>query len=445
MRRFIAESCAVARKERFSSFLTSLAATVGLAIGIGNVWRFPYMMGSYGGAAFLLLFVACIIFLSLPALMAEWALARQTRAGTIGAFKATFGPVPGRIVGYGLLGCLTVAGGYYLAVIANVFFSAWFSVATGFNTEAIPEFQAGLASVPIQYGLGLAILLMTAVVIQRGIRSGIQLLSTIFVPFFFIASFYLVFKTLTMPGAIGHLAEFMKPDFSKIRFTHVFAAMGQAYFSIGLGATLTLIYGSYLRDDIRLPRMAALTCASDTVAALLAALYLIPALLVFGMDLTSGPTLLFETLPNLLKELPGGRLFGSLMLTSLALVTFLSYVAVVEAVLGGLGDDQENIPFSKGQLLTGICIIQAVLLLLFIVRPGTIAVADLIFGSAGLMFGGGLGLLALTWGIGKKKTLYQVFGRDTGWLPALYFFWIKWVAPAILLVVLAGTLFEAFT
>ncbi len=435
----------MARKERFGSFLTSLAATVGLAIGIGNVWRFPYMMGSYGGAAFLLLFIVCIIFLSLPALMAEWALARETRAGTIGAFKVTFGPVYGRIVGYGLLGCLIIAGGYYLAVIANVFFSAWFSVTNGFNTDVIPEFQSGLANAPLQYGIGLVILLMTAVVIQRGIRSGIELLSTIFVPFFFIASFYLVYKTLSMPGAIDHLAEFMKPDFSKIRFTHVFAAMGQAYFSIGLGATLTLIYGSYLRDDIRLPRMAALTCASDVGAAFLAALYLIPALLVFGMDLTSGPTLLFETLPNLLKELPGGRLFGSLMLSSLALVTFLSYVAVVEAVMGGLGDDQESIRISKGWLLTGICGVQAVLLLLFTLKPETVAIADLIFGSAGLMFGGALGLLALTWGIGKKKTLYQVFGQRSGFLPILYFFWIKWIVPLILLVVLTGTLYEALT
>ena len=113
--------------QRFTSFLTSLMATAGLAIGIGNVWRFPYMMGSHGGSAFLVLFIACVVFLSLPALMAEWALARHTRQGTIGAFKMTFGPVYGRLAGYALLLCVTIAGGYYLVVIGNVFYSGYYS------------------------------------------------------------------------------------------------------------------------------------------------------------------------------------------------------------------------------------------------------------------------------------------------------------------------------
>ena len=286
--------------QRFSSFLTSLLATAGLAIGIGNVWRFPYMMGSHGGSAFLVLFIVCIVFLSLPALMAEWALARHTRQGTIGAFMATFGPVYGRVTGYALLFCIMIAGSYYLVVIGNVFYSGYFSVIHGFSAQTTPAFKAGLVNNHLQLLLALLVLSASAFIIQRGIKRGIEFVSNLFVPFFFLVSFYLVYEVLRLPGATTHLLyRFLQVDFGRIGFTEVFAAMGQAYFSIGLGATLTLIYGSYLRDDIRLPKLALMTCISDTGAALLAALYLVPALLVFGMDLTAGPTLLFETLPGL--------------------------------------------------------------------------------------------------------------------------------------------------
>ena len=459
--------------QRFSSFLTSLMATAGLAIGIGNVWRFPYMMGSHGGSAFLVLFIVCIVFLSLPALMAEWALARHTRQGTIGAFTATFGPVYGRITGYALLFCITIAGSYYLVVIGNVFYSGYFSVIHGFSEATAPAFKAGLVDNYLQLFLALFVLLTSAFIIQRGVRRGIEFVSNLFVPFFFLVSCYLVYEVLSLPGATTHLSVFLQVDFSRIGFTEVFAAMGQAYFSIGLGATLTLIYGSYLRDDIKLPKLALMTCVSDTGAALLAALYLIPALLVFGMDLTAGPTLLFETLPGLFGILPGGRLFGSLMLIALFLVTLLSYVAVLEAVVSGLlgdtamarfsktgllGDaamarfsktgllgDAAMARFSKTGLLVVLVVIQALLAVFFTFNPENIAIADLLFGSAGLMIGGCLALLALAWGIGRAHTVRQVFG-DSHALPAsIYFFWIKWIAPGILILVLLGTLYETLT
>ena len=428
--------------QRFSSFLTSLLATAGLAIGIGNVWRFPYMMGSYGGSAFLVLFIVCVVFLSLPALMAEWALARHTRQGTIGAFMATFGPVYGRLTGYALLFCITIAGSYYLVVIGNVFYSACYSVLYGFSAQTTAAFTAGIGDGRLQLSLALFVLLTSAIIIQRGVKRGIEFVSNLFVPFFFLVSFYLVYKVLSLPGASTHLSVFLQVDFGRIGFTEVFAAMGQAYFSIGLGATLTLIYGSYLRDDIKLPKLALMTCVGDTGAALLAALYLIPALLVFGMDLTAGPTLLFETLPGLFGILPGGRLFGSLMLIALFLVTLLSYVAVLEAVVGGLLGDADIVRFSKTRLLVALVVVQALLAVFFTLNPENIAIADLLFGSAGLMIGGCMALLALAWGIGRAETVRQVFGTRNGLLASVYFFWIKWIAPGILIIVLIGTLYE---
>ncbi len=428
---------------RFSSFFSSLMVTAGLAIGIGNVWRFPYMMGSYGGSAFLVVFILFIVLLTLPALMSEWALARHTRQGTIGAFTATFGLLYGRLVGYALLCCLTIAGGYYLVVIGHVFYSTYFATVHGFGQQTTRIFQSGLHNPFLQLSLALFILFIAAFIIHRGVKSGIELVSKLFVPFFFLSSFYLVCKVLTLPGAVTHLSMFLQVDFSKIGFTEVFAAMGQAYFSIGLGATLTLIYGSYLKDEIKLPRLGLMTCLGDTGAALLASLYLIPALLVFGVELTSGPTLLFETLPDLFSTLPGGRLFGSLMLGSLFLVALLSYVALLEALVGGLLGDVERLHINKRQLLIGLVTVQALLLLPFTFYPQLIASADMLFGSAAMLIGGCLALLALAWGIGRANTIKQVFGNGYPRLARAYFFWIKWFAPMILFITLSGTLYES--
>ncbi|NKB35601.1 MAG: hypothetical protein GKR93_00340 [Gammaproteobacteria bacterium] len=433
----------MSQTEKFSSFFASLMATAGLAIGLGNVWRFPYMMGSYGGSAFLILFVIFITFMSLPALMAEWALARETKQGTIGAFQASFGIRSGRIVGYMLLFSVTVAGGYYLAVIGNIYYSTWFVIFNGFDAKTIPEFEQGLANNSLQFTIAILVLVVSMLIIYLGVRRGIETVSKIGVPFFFLVSIYLVFRVFTLPGAGDHFAQFLKPDFTRIGFTEVFAAMGQAYFSTGLGATLTIIYGSYIRDDVKLPRLAIMTCVGDASAALLAALYLIPALLVFGLELSAGPSLLFVTLPKLLEVLPGGRIFGSLMLLSLGLVILLSYVAVIEAVIGGVLGDSKTSRFSRKQLLIIMISIQALLLIPFTLKPELIPTIDLIFGSFAMLTGGLLAVVALTWGIGRERTLNQVFGSRRGAFVSFYFVWIKWVVPLILIVVLSGTVYEA--
>ena len=311
-------------RQQFSSGLTAILTMAGAAIGLGNIWRFPYMMGSYGGSAFLLVYLLFVVLLAIPAMSGEWALGRRARGGTITAFALAFGPVRGRWVGYLLVTGMTFSTSYYLIVIGNVAYTAWFSTTSGFGPETNAEFLQNLGNRSLQYGISLGVLAGILWVAFKGLNDGIERVSKWFVPFFFVVILYLIFITLRLDGAVEKMAVFLQPDFSRLTLTSIFAALGQAAFSVGLGGTIMVVYGSYLREDTPLLKGACVTAFADTGAALLAALFIFPTILVFGIAPQAGPTLLFETLPHLFSLMEGGRLIGSFFLVALLMVAFLS-------------------------------------------------------------------------------------------------------------------------
>ena len=264
------------RREQFHSSLTAFWTMAGAAIGLGNVWRFPYMMGQYGGTAFLLMYLCLVCLLAIPALMGEWSLGRETRGGTITAFSQTLGERWGRLLGYVLIIGMFCSSSYYLVVIANVGYTAFYSTVVGFSGQEIPRYEAGLISGWMQYSLSLVLLVLILWVAWRGLNRGIERVSNLFVPFFFGAILYLIYSTFQLPGSTEKMSEYLRPDFSQITWQSVFAALGQAAFSVGLGGTIMVIYGSYLRPETRLlpaaaataPRATPATAAPATVAPL---------------------------------------------------------------------------------------------------------------------------------------------------------------------------------
>lgn len=416
----------------------------GAAIGLGNVWRFPYMMGSYGGSAFLLLFLFCMVFFAIPAVMGEWSLGRHTRHGPIGAFKEAVGPRLGRVIGYLLVFSVIMANSYYLVVIGNVFYSAYFSIAHGFTEQSIPVYQDSLSNGVLQYTVCLGLLLAALMIIYRGLKNGIEIVSKIFVPFFFITMLYLIFAAFQLPGAGEKMLEFLQPDFNQIDSTVMFAAMGQAFFSIGLGGTYTLIYGSYMSARSSLGKQAVFTALSDTSAALLAGLFIFPVCLVLGLQLDAGPKLIFVTMPALFEQMPGGQWLGTFFLLSLSMVAFLSAIAALEVVVGGLSDGGD-FSLSRKQLIVIVGSIEAVLMFGPAMWPDIIGVMDLFFGSGAQVLGSCFALLALTLGLKRSVALGQVFGDKRSALASVYFFWVNWVVPGVLLLVLLGFVFNAIS
>ena len=405
---------------------------VGVAVGLGNVWRFPYMMGRFGGSAFLFVYLFFVLAFAVPAQMGEWALGRATRRGPLGALTAALGP-GGRWLGAVLLVTVLVANSYYVVIIANVAYTAVFALLRGFGDSTLASYQTGLENGLLQAAVSAGIIGSAMLVLYRGLNRGIERISKLFVPFFGLVVAYLIITSLSLPGAVDHLFNFLRPDFRSLTGTSVFAAMGQAFFSLSLGGTFYLIYGSYLRDEERIPPTATLTALGDVTGALMAALFIVPTALVFGLDLETGPRLIFDTLPRLFGEIPAGRLLGTLFLSALTLIAYLSSIAAFQVLIGALLD---SFGFTIKRALVLVGLLEVLLMLPSALRPELIPVLDLVFGSGMQVVGSGIALIALTWGLGRVVTLRQIFGGTEGFWPRVYFNWIRWLVPLGLLATL---------
>ncbi len=428
---------------RYTSRLTAILTMIGVAVGLGNVWRFPYMMGSYGGSAFLAVYLLFTVTFAFPALMAEMALGRAARGGVFTAFAKVAGPRLGKVVAFLLLTTIIIAGSYYAVVIANLVFTTGYSLCIGFNPDSLDSFQSSLGDPWLQYTITLLLIVSSFFIIHRGLRRGIERISTIAVPFFLLVILYLILYTLSLPGAKEQLVAFLRPDFKAMTPTDVFAALGQSFFSVGLGGTFIIVYGSFIKNERSIPRLAMTTVFGDLGASLLVSLFLVPAILVLGMDLGSGPGLIFNTLPEMFSIMPMGRVVGSLFLTALVAVAFLSLIAAYQVPVTSF--QKLDLPkLNRLQIIIGLGIIQAILSLPSCLYPELIATLDLVFGSGMQVFGSGLAVLGVAWGLGKQKLLIQIFGREeAGTMGNIVFVWLRWVVPLVLFVVLLGYIYSS--
>lgn len=429
-------------RPQFSSRFATLLAMAAFAVGVANVWRFPYMMGRNGGSAFLLIYLVCIVILAVPVLASEWGLGRSTQSGPINAFKSAFGKRFGMPLGFLLVLVVFTALTYYNIVVGNVIYSAWFALRYGFDAVSVENYQQGLGNHGLQFMYAIGLTVFSLWIVQRGLRRGIERANFILMPIFSVILLYMVGVALTLDGAIDELKIFLRPDFSQAGASVWFAAMGQACFSVGISGSIGVLYGSYLREDEKLIPSATATGLIDTGAALLAALFVVPAVLVFGLDLAAGPPLLFNTLPHLFEVMPGGRLLGGPFLAAWALVAILTIVAAFEATIGALHDyTGGKVSRRVWTVIVGVAMIAAMAPTAF--HPQIIATLDLVVGSGMFMFGSMMAVIALGWGMGKAVTRAQVaLGLGTRMAGALTF-WIRFVVPVVLFAILLGGILSA--
>jgi NSS family neurotransmitter:Na+ symporter len=376
--------------------------------------------------------------------MAEMTLGRMSRKGTLDAFRSIFGSKYGSFAGYLLLAVVTIAGSYYAIVVANVVFTTGFSLLYGFGTRRTVQFQGLLGNGWLQYTLALILIITCLFVIHKGLVKGIEWLSKIIMPFFVVALAYMIFHALSLPNAIEKFQAFLAPDFDALHSTEVFAALGQAFFSVGLGGTFVVVYSGFMRQDESIPKMALFTGLGDVGASLLVSLFLVPSILVFGLDMASGPSLIFNTFPQLFGTMPGGRFVGTLFLFALSLVAFLSLVAAYQVPFVSIRNEKPNLNSSR--ILIGIGVVQAVLALPSSLFPDLIGTLDLIFGSGMQVLGSVLCILGLTWFLKKNAVVDGMFAHATGErTKSLTYFWIKWVIPVALVAVLLGYIIESIS
>ena len=425
-------------RETFASRFGTLMTFIGVAVGLGNVWRFPYMVGRFGGAAFVLVYVVVAVVIGVPALMAEFALGRYSRRGPVGAFSA--GRLPfGKFVGWFFFAVVTAATGYYTAVIGWVLYHAAAQIASTFgvelNASAIlpPDTGFDAKSFLLQLACTAAVILACSVVLLKGLRSGIERASTIIMPALFAVLVILTVRSVTLPGAWRGIEWFiLKFNAADITPTVLVAAMGQAIFSLSLGGTFMVVYGSYLDARVRLASPAIWTVAGDTFSALLAGFAIIPAVFALGLEPTSGPGLLFSTLPRMFAALPAGAFFGFLFFAGLLGAAYLSDVAAFEALVAGLTDNT-RIPRRSA-----VWIMAAAVFLIAI--PPTINTAifvpwDLTFGSGMQTLGSLLAVLTIGWCVNRSAALAELSSRGEYSVPNWLLQWIRFGIPAAILTV----------
>lgn len=322
----------------FSSTVGFIIACVGSAVGLGNIWMFPYRLGQYGGAAFLIPYLFFIFLFGWVGLSAEFAIGRRAGTGTVGAYRYCFASrgkeKAGKLLGwFPLMGSLGIAIGY--SIVLGWVLRTLLGAATGslFETDSAAFFAEAAGeygSVPWHF----LIVAGVTVILVTGVTKGIEKASKVMMPLFFVLFVIVAVRVAFLPGASEGYEFLFVPKWEKLLQADTWVmAMGQAFFSLSITGSGMIVYGAYLGEDADIPKASVRTAVFDTLAALLAGLAIMPAVFAFGIDAGSGPSLIFVTLPEVFGQMPGGRLIAVFFFISVIFAGLTSLINMFEAVI----------------------------------------------------------------------------------------------------------------
>ncbi len=338
----------------FKSTVGFVLACVGSAVGMGNIWMFPYRLGQYGGAAFLIPYLIFIALFGLVGLSAEFALGRMAKTGTLGAYAYCWKNKFGKYIGWlPLLGSLGIAIGYSV-ILGWVFRSIQGVLTNELLTNDIPAFFTNMtqsfSNVPCHF----LVLFVTCLLLFTSATNAIEKVNKVLMPAFFILFIFLAIRVSLFDGAIEGYKFLFVPKWEYLLNKETWImAMGQAFFSLSITGSGMIVYGAYLKDDVDIPKASMQTAIFDTIAAMLAALAIMPAVFSFGIDPVSGPSLMFLTLPEVFKQMPLGNLFALFFFISVAFAGITSLINMLEAVCESW-QNRFHISRKKAVLLCGI-------------------------------------------------------------------------------------------
>lgn len=338
----------------FKSTVGFVLACVGSAVGMGNIWMFPYRLGQYGGAAFLIPYLIFIALFGLVGLSAEFALGRMAKTGTLGAYAYCWKNKFGKYIGWlPLLGSLGIAIGYSV-ILGWVFRSIQGVLTNELLTNDIPAFFTNMtqsfSNVPCHF----LVLFVTCLLLFTSATNAIEKANKVLMPAFFILFIILAIRVSLFDGAIEGYKFLFVPKWEYLLNKETWImAMGQAFFSLSITGSGMIVYGAYLKDDVDIPKASMQTAIFDTIAAMLAALAIMPAVFSFGIDPVSGPSLMFLTLPEVFKQMPLGNFFALFFFISVAFAGITSLINMLEAVCESW-QNRFHISRKKAVLLCGI-------------------------------------------------------------------------------------------
>lgn len=338
----------------FKSTVGFVLACVGSAVGMGNIWMFPYRLGQYGGAAFLIPYLIFIALFGLVGLSAEFALGRMAKTGTLGAYAYCWKNKFSKYIGWlPLLGSLGIAIGYSV-ILGWVFRSIQGVLTNELLTNDIPAFFTNMtqsfSNVPCHF----LVLFITCLLLFTSATNAIEKVNKVLMPAFFILFIILAIRVSLFNGAIEGYKFLFVPKWEYLLNKETWImAMGQAFFSLSITGSGMIVYGAYLKDDVDIPKASMQTAIFDTIAAMLAALAIMPAVFSFGIDPVSGPSLMFLTLPEVFKQMPLGNFFALFFFISVAFAGITSLINMLEAVCESW-QNRFHMSRKKAVLLCGI-------------------------------------------------------------------------------------------
>lgn len=443
------------KREGFGSKIGIIAAAAGSAVGLGNICRFPCELGENGGGAFLLVYLIIVLCLGVPVMLSEFVIGRRAQKNPIGAFKVLGSNKRWSIIGFlGVLSCIvvmsfysTVAGWtleYIIKAVGNQFH--------GKDIETIErEFELfhniGWKNV---FWQGIFILI-TALVVFRGVSKGIERSSKILMPILIAILLVLAVRSLMLPNAGDGLSFLLKPDFSKITDKVILNALGQAFFSLSMGTGVLITYGSYIKKSDNLVTTALSVTLFDTLVAVLAGLVIFPAAFSFGIRPTAGMGLVFNTLPLIFNQMTGGYFFCIIFFVLLAVATLTSTISLMEVIVASL---IEELKLSRGvAVLLGslACVALGVFASFSLKSDSPLHIAgmsmfdflDFMSSKVLLPIGALLVVIYVGWVMGKKTFCQEITNEGMLKLAVknYIFFIIKYLAPFVIAIIFVKGLF----
>ncbi len=440
------------QRDSFGSKFGVFAAVVGSAVGLGNIWRFPYMAGENGGGAFLIVYFAFVLIIGIPVVISEFIIGRRGQSNSYGSFRKLAPGKPWYLVG--LMGIFaafiilafysTVAGWtleYIFLSVKNIFSSP-----AGTPAEVFENFHTG-SFLPVLWQL--IFMILTAIIIFGGVQKGIEKYSKILMPMLFLLLVILSVKAISLPNSSEGLKFLFKPDFSKVDSNVILSALGQAAFSLSIGMGCLITYGSYIKKDNNLTKMAFSVSIADMCIAILAGVAIFPAIFSFGLSPAQGPGLVYIVLPEIFEQMTGGTFFSLLFFVLLAIAALTSSISLLEVVVAYFTEEFKMKRSTATIVATSLSAVLGVFTTLSfgplknaaIFKKSIFDSCDFLATNILLPLGAFFIVVFLGWFYDKKQTKDELSNHGTlkVRLFPLFMFIIRFIAPlAILLVFLQG-------
>lgn len=437
-------------REAFATKFGVIAATAGSAVGLGNIWRFPYLTGEYGGAAFLVVYLLFVLAIGIPVMLSEFVIGRSALQNPYGAFRKLAPGKPWYLVGlmgvaaaFMILAFYTTVAGWTLEYIYQSVSGGIRGKDGGQLGEMFSQFRDASWRPVLWFFIFMG---LTSWIIISGVKKGIEKSTVILMPILFIILVVLGIRSLTLPGSIEGIRFLFRPDFSKIDSGAVLAALGQVFFSMSIGMGTLITYASYFPKSDNLLSTSFSVAITDTLVAILAGIVIFPAVFSFHIEPGYGPGLVFVTLPGIFQQMAGGSFFATLFFLLLALAALTSTISVLEVIVAFF---TEELKLTRGaatwiasgtvSLLGLMCTLSWNPLLSGVSLFGKNTFELLDFTSANILLpvGGFFIVMFVAWFFGREKTTAELSNQGTlkaGYIPA-YLFIIRYIAPIALAII----------